>query len=161
MTRALPPLMALIRLAVALMACMSAAVVADEARPRAADPALEARVNRLAEELRCLVCQNQTIADSHAALAVDLKNQIREQLRSGRSEQQVRDYMVERFGDFILYSPPVKTSTVLLWLGPFVLLLAAAWGLWRAVKRQREAVAAVPDDTEQRARAAAMLEGKL
>ncbi|WP_088286208.1 cytochrome c-type biogenesis protein [Ideonella sp. A 288] len=133
---------------------------AADAKPLAEDPVLEARVNGLAEELRCLVCQNQTIADSHAGLAVDLKNQIREQLKAGRTEQQVRDFMVERFGDFVLYSPPVKASTVLLWVGPFVLLLVAGWALRQAMRRQRAAVAAVSDDVDQRARAAALLDNK-
>jgi cytochrome c-type biogenesis protein CcmH len=77
----------------------------------AADPALEARVNALSAELRCLVCQNQTIADSHADLAVDLKNQVRDQLKAGRSEKDVIDYMTTRYGDFVLYRPPFKATT--------------------------------------------------
>jgi len=93
------------------------------APPGAADPVLEKRVAALTEELRCLVCQNQTIADSHAELAVDLKNQVREKLRQGMSDQQVLDYMVERYGDFVLYRPPVKSTTWLLWFGPFLLLV--------------------------------------
>ena len=94
----------------------------------AQDPALEARVMVIAEELRCLVCQNQTIADSHADLAVDLRNQIRDMLAKGQSPDQVRDYMTQRYGDFVLYRPPLKTSTVLLWAGPAVLLVAATQG---------------------------------
>lgn len=133
------------------------AALAGEARPLADDPALEVRVARLAEELRCLVCQNQTIADSHAGLALDLKNQIREQLRAGQADQQVRDYMVERFGDFVLYRPPLKGSTVLLWVGPFVLLLAGGWALHRALQRHRAAVAGLPDDAARCAQAAALL----
>ncbi len=81
---------------------------------------------QLAQELRCLVCQNQTIADSQAPLAIELKNQVREQLAEGRSDQQVIAFMVQRYGDFVLYRPPVKASTWLLWFGPFLLLL---WGL--------------------------------
>ena len=96
---------------------------AGEAPSAAEDPVLEKRVNKLSEELRCLVCQNQTIADSHADLAVDLKNLIREKLKQGMSDQEVKDFMVERYGDFVLYRPPVKTTTWLLWFGPFVLLL--------------------------------------
>lgn len=85
--------------------------------------ALELRVNQLASELRCLVCQNQTIADSHAELAVQLKNEVRNQLAQGRSDDEVRDFMVARYGDFVLYRPPVSTATALLWAGPAVLLL--------------------------------------
>ena len=85
--------------------------------------ALELRVNQLAHKLRCLVCQNQTIADSHAELAVQLKNEVRNQLAQGRSEDEVRDFMVARDGDFVLYRPPVTTATALLWAGPAVLLL--------------------------------------
>jgi cytochrome c-type biogenesis protein CcmH len=91
-----------------------------------ADPALEARVLKLSAELRCLVCQNQTIADSNADLAVDLRNQVREMLKRGESPQQVIDFMTARYGDFVLYRPPVKSTTMLLWYGPIVLLVVAA-----------------------------------
>ncbi|NDE73351.1 MAG: cytochrome c-type biogenesis protein CcmH, partial [Betaproteobacteria bacterium] len=92
---------------------------AGEAKPMASDPALEARVMVIAEELRCLVCQNETIAASHADLAVDLRGQIRQKLSQGQSSQQILDFMVARYGDFVLYRPPLKASTVLLWVGPF------------------------------------------
>ncbi|MFM8610983.1 MAG: cytochrome c-type biogenesis protein CcmH [Burkholderiaceae bacterium] len=98
-----------------------------DAAPSVADAALEQRLQRIADELRCLVCQNETIAASQAALAVDLRAQIREQLRAGRDELQIRDYMVSRYGDFILYRPPWRASTMALWLGPFVLLALALW----------------------------------
>ena len=96
------------------------------------DPALERRVTALAEELRCLVCQNQTLADSHAPLAVDLKNRIRELLRAGSNDREVLDFMVARYGDFVLYRPPLRGSTALLWAGPFILLALglAGWILW-------------------------------
>jgi cytochrome c-type biogenesis protein CcmH len=100
------------------------------------DP-LDKRVTALAHELRCLVCQNQTIADSNAPLAVDLRNQIREQLKAGKSERDVLDFMVARYGDFVLYRPPFKASTAALWLGPFVLLVLGAWILWRRLARRR------------------------
>ena len=102
-----------------------------------ADPALEARMMVIAEELRCLVCQNETIAASHADLAVDLKNQIRLKLKEGQSQKQILDFMVERYGDFVLYRPPLKTTTVLLWLGPFTLLAIAVLMLVVNVRRRR------------------------
>jgi cytochrome c-type biogenesis protein CcmH/NrfF len=110
-------------------------VHSGQAVPLAADPALEARVNTLAAELRCLVCQNQSLADSHAELAIDLKNQVREQLRAGRSEAEVLDYMTQRYGDFVLYRPPWKASTVLLWTAPLLALLAGGVLLHRAIRR--------------------------
>src|SRR5215208_6779457 len=103
----------------------------------AQDPALDKRVAALAEELRCLVCQNQTLAESNAPLAVDLRNQMREQLAKGASERDVREFMVARYGDFVLYKPPFKASTAALWLGPFVLLIIGMLLLARRVARQR------------------------
>ena len=91
----------------------------------------------IAEELRCLVCQNETIAASHADLAIDLKNQIRIKLTQGQSQKQILDFMVERYGDFVLYRPPLKTSTVLLWLGPFVLLALAVLTMVLNIRRRR------------------------
>ncbi len=101
---------------------LTAVVQANEALPVATNPALEKRVMAISEELRCLVCQNQTIADSHADLAIDLKNQVREMLVQGKTNQEVTEYMVQRYGDFVLYRPPIKSTTWLLWLGPFLLL---------------------------------------
>jgi len=124
-----------------------------QAVPVAADPALEARVNALAAELRCLVCQNQSLADSHAELAVDLKNQVREQLRAGRSESQVVEYMTQRYGDFVLYRPPLKASTVLLWVGPLLLVLMGAGLLWRSLRSARSAPRASSLDPAEQARA--------
>ena len=120
------------------------------------DPALDKRVAALAHELRCLVCQNQTLADSNAPLAVDLRNQIREQLKAGRSEQDVLDFMVARYGDFVLYRPPFKASTVALWVGPFLLLLLGIAVLVRRLRRPR--VAPRPLSQAERARAAKLLE---
>lgn len=108
--------------------------------PMAADPALEVRVLAIAAELRCLVCQNETLAASHADLAVDLRRQIRLKLSEGQSERQILDYMVERYGDFVLYRPPLKTTTVLLWVGPFALLLVAAAVGAAHIRRRRRAV---------------------
>jgi len=95
----------------------------------------------LAEELRCLVCQNQTIADSNAPLAVDLRNQIRGQIGQGRSDEQIRDYMVERYGDFVLYRPRFHANTALLWLGPPLLVLGGLAAFIVVVRRRRAAAA--------------------
>jgi cytochrome c-type biogenesis protein CcmH len=111
---------------------------------------------QLSAELRCLVCQNQSLADSNADLAVDLRRQIREQLGSGRSERDVLDFMVQRYGDFVLYRPPLKTSTVLLWCGPFLLL---GLGMVLLLRRIRSVNRQQPLLSEaERARAAALLE---
>jgi cytochrome c-type biogenesis protein CcmH len=119
------------------------------------DPALDRRVTNLAHELRCLVCQNQTLADSNADLAVDLRNQIREQLKAGKSERDVIDFMVTRYGDFVLYRPPVKALTAALWLGPFVLL---ALGAWLLLRRLRKNTPQLKLTEAERRRAAKLLE---
>jgi cytochrome c-type biogenesis protein CcmH len=106
------------------------------ARLTAADPALEARMLAITGELRCLVCQNQTIADSHADLAVDLRQQVREMLQKGQTPDQVRRYMTDRYGDFILYNPPLKASTAVLWIGPAVLLAIALLALVVVIRRR-------------------------
>lgn len=110
-------------------------VGAAEARPAVDDPALEARVMVIAEELRCLVCQNETIAASQAELARDLRAQIRQQLREGRSAEEVMDFMVARYGQFVRYRPPLQTTTWALWLGPFLLLALAAIAWVRQMRR--------------------------
>jgi cytochrome c-type biogenesis protein CcmH len=116
---------------------------------------VDKRAQSLSNELRCLVCQNQTLADSNAPLAVDLRNQIREQLQAGKSEQDVRDFMVARYGDFVLYKPPLKATTILLWVGPFLLVLLGAVVLFRRLRRS------LPDrhlSEADRQRAAKLLE---
>lgn len=120
------------------LACVAPLSVAKDALPAAQDPALERRVAAVAEELRCLVCQNQTLADSNAPLAEDLKSQIREQLRAGATERQVLDFMVARYGDFVLYRPPLKASTAPLWAGPFALLLGALAGLALWLRKRKQ-----------------------
>jgi cytochrome c-type biogenesis protein CcmH/NrfF len=130
--------------------------VAAQSAGAAEDPALEQRVQGLAHELRCLVCQNQSLAESNAPLALDLRNQIREQLAKGASEREVVDFMVARYGDFVLYRPPLKASTVALWAGPFVLLVAGALLLWRRLARRRVPAPQLSD--AQRSRAAKLLE---
>jgi len=152
-------------LAAALLAAAPARAQMREAPPLAEDPALEARVMDLATVLRCLVCQNQTLADSNAELAVDLRNQVREQIKAGRSDEQIIDYLVARYGDFVLYRPPVKTTTVLLWAGPFVLLAAGLGGLLLTLRRRARAQGARgaaengAPDASARARARALLDG--
>lgn len=131
---------------------------ASEAQRVSEDPVLEAKVQSLAEVLRCLVCQNQNLADSHADLAIDLKNQVRDMLRQGRSEKEVIDYMVERYGDFVLYRPPLKTTTWLLWGGPFMLLGGGMGGLFYFLRRRKEQAEA-PLDDQQRTAAARLLQG--
>ena len=112
-----------VRLILALaMACLAVGSAAREALPEATDPVLEARMVQVTSELRCLVCQNQTIADSHADLAVDLRRQVREQLQAGRTDAEIIDYMTARYGDFVRYRPAFKATTALLWLGPALML---------------------------------------
>jgi len=119
--------------------------------------ALEQRVQKISTELRCLVCQNQSLADSNADLAVDLKNQVREKLKQGATEKDVIAFMTERYGDFVLYRPPLKATTLLLWFGPGLLLIGGLLALF--VRLRRRAVgAAEPALTDaERARAAALL----
>jgi cytochrome c-type biogenesis protein CcmH len=121
------------------------------------NPELERRVTALSAELRCLVCQNQTLADSKAPLAVDLRSQIREQLGRGSSESEVIDFMTARYGDFVLYRPPLKASTLLLWAGPFLLLAGGALLLIGRLRKERPPAAQLSD--EDRMRAARLLEG--
>lgn len=125
------------------------AALADEA-------GLERRTMDLAQQLRCLVCQNQSLAESHAGLAMDLKREIRGQLAAGRSERQVIDFMVERYGDFVLYRPPLRGATLLLWFGPGLLLLGGLGALAARLRRPRPAAPA-PDAAALR-RAADLLE---
>jgi len=116
-----------------------------EAQPMGDDPAVEARLKALSTELRCLVCQNQTLADSSAPLAEDLRREIRELIAKGMSDKEITDYLVVRYGDFVRYRPPVKSQTLLLWIGPTILLLAGLGGLWRALRKRN---ALLPDEND-------------
>jgi len=129
-------------LAGAFIACGAWAQSAEVAKP---DPAVEARLKPLAEELRCLVCQNQTLADSNAPLEQDLRNEIRELIARGQSDDQIREYLVQRYGDFVLYRPPLKENTLLLWLGPFALLVAGALVFFRIVGARARRAEAAPE----------------
>jgi cytochrome c-type biogenesis protein CcmH len=139
-----------------LLALFAVAGVAKEAEPEAADPALEARMLRITSELRCLVCQNQTIADSHAPLAVDLRRETRELLQKGKSDREIVDYMTQRYGDFVLYRPPLKSSTALLWFGPAAMLALGGAGLVLVLRRRSRLAADAfdPDDDEEAVEAA-------
>ena len=131
------------RVAVILMLWLASfAVAAKEAAPASDDPAIEARMLRITGELRCLVCQNQTIADSHAELAEDLREEVRGLLRKGSSDQQVVDYMTARYGDFVLYRPALQPRTWLLWFGPAAMLIGGGAALVTLLRRRKR----LPDD---------------
>ena len=125
---------------IAFTLCLSFALHAKVAPNTSADPVLEAKMMVIAEELRCLVCQNETIAASNAELAIDLKNQIRIKLNQGQSQKQILDCRGQRYGDLVLYRPPIKTTTVLLWVGPFSLLAISLLMLVRNVRRRRRSL---------------------
>ena len=145
------------RLIMLALLLMPVALMAEEARPLAANPAIEAQVHRLSEELRCLVCQNQTLADSSAPLAEDLRNEIREMAAKGLSDQEIIDYLVARYGDFVRYRPPLKTTTALLWLGPFALLLAGGVGLIVILRQRQRQGADAPLTAEESRKVAELL----
>ena len=136
-------------------ACLAFGQASELPRP---DASTEQRLKVLAEELRCLVCQNQTIADSNAPLALDLRNQIRGQIAQGRSDDQIRGYMVERYGDFVLYRPPFKASTAVLWVGPFALLAFGIVILVVIARRRRRVPQSGKGDEAGRKDVAALLE---
>ena len=140
-----------------LLLLLALPAYANEAAPAAQDPALEQRVMRLTAELRCLVCQNQSLADSQADLAIDLRNQVRSQMRAGKSDAEIREFMVARYGDFVLYRPRLKSTTALLWAGPFVLLAAGGLVLGFYLRRRRQRLTESELTPEQRARAEALL----
>ncbi len=133
-------------------------VSANEAAPLAEDPVVEQRLIVIAEELRCLVCQNESLAGSRADLALDLRREVRALIKSGKSDAEIKKYLVDRYGDFILYRPPVKPTTWLLWFGPLALMLLAGWVLFNIIRRsQRQTDAPVIDD-QQRTKAQALLQ---
>jgi cytochrome c-type biogenesis protein CcmH len=123
------------------LALVASPSFAKDAAPAAVDPVLEARMTRITSELRCLVCQNQTIADSNADLAQDLRRQVREMLARGDDDAKIVAYMTDRYGDFVLYRPPVKATTLLLWFGPALMLVAGFGGLVIVMRRRARASA--------------------
>ena len=130
------------------------------AQPTLNDPVLARREYELSLQLRCLVCQNQSVAESNAGLAVDLRNQVREQVVAGKSDREIIDFMTTRYGDFVLYKPPVKGTTLLLWFGPGLLLLVGGLVGWRILRGRRAASAQPALSESERARAAALLGGE-
>ena len=143
----------------ALLALVPALALAQGAQPLPEDPVANKRAVHLAEQLRCLVCQNQSIAESNAELAVDLRRQIREQIAQGKTDAEIADYMVQRYGDFVLYRPPVKATTLLLWFGPPLLLVIGIAVLVGFVRRRRVRIAQRPLTEEERREAERLLQG--
>ena len=143
----------------ALLLCLPLLVPAQNAQPLPEDPVANRRAVRLAEQLRCLVCQNQSLAESNAELAVDLRRQIREQIAHGRSDAEIVAFMVERYGDFVLYRPPVKATTLLLWFGPPLLLLLGIVALIRYLRERRLRIERQPLTEDERRQAQLLLSG--
>ncbi|MGY0194176.1 cytochrome c-type biogenesis protein [Leptothrix sp. BB-4] len=139
------------QLLLGLLTALSLAVPAAraaEAQPSVADPELERRMLQITAELRCLVCQNQTVADSHADLADDLRQQVREMLHKGATNDEIIAFMTARYGDFVLYRPPVKATTVLLWVGPAVLMVGGLAMLILVLRRRSRMPAEAFDPDE-------------
>ena len=134
------------RLLILLMCLFPVYVLAGVAQDRAEDPVLEKRMIVLAEKLRCLVCQNESLASSHSELAEDLRREVREQMAKGMNDEEIIDYLVERYGDFVLYDPRIKGSTLLLWFGPFLLLAGGGAMLVYQLRKRRRTLAQT--DTE-------------
>jgi len=143
-----------------LLGLLSVNISAKEAVPLAADPKVEKKVNDITSELRCLVCQNQTIAESHADLAVDLKNQVRGMVSNGETRDQIVEYMVKRYGDFVRYRPAFKPATYLLWIGPFILLLLGLTVLFISLKRRKVAIQDAPLSEQESAQLDHLLHSK-
>lgn len=145
----------------ALLLClMPGMALAQEARPLGENPAVEARLKQLAVELRCLVCQNQTLADSNAPLAEDLRREVREMIAKNMTDDQIIEFLVTRYGDFVRYRPPFKVTTLLLWVGPFLLLAAGAAVLMVSLRRRALKTEEGTLSQEEQARATQLLEGK-
>ncbi|MCX8085589.1 MAG: cytochrome c-type biogenesis protein CcmH [Rhodocyclaceae bacterium] len=145
----------------ATLCLLAMPALAKEAAPLAADPEIERRMVKITEELRCLVCQNESLAGSQADLAKDLRNEVRELIKSGKSDDEVKDYLVARYGDFVLYRPQVKPTTYLLWAGPFLLLLIGLIALFRYLRRRERLLPEAPLSEEERRRAEALLKDDL
>jgi cytochrome c-type biogenesis protein CcmH len=138
---------------------VAAPLHAKQAVPAIDDPVAEKRAVKLEEQLRCLVCQNETIAASQADLAKDLRKEIREQIKAGKSDDQIKQFLVDRYGDFVLYKPPLQGNTLLLWGGPFALLVVGVIVLFVYLRRRRARVVQAALSDAQRSRAEALLGG--
>ncbi len=150
--------MTIVRIAITIVLLALSAGIAIAASPAAQlDASGARRAAALADQLRCLVCQNQSIAESNAELAVDLRREINQQIRAGRSDGEIVDFMVARYGDFVLYRPPVKVHTLLLWFGPGLLALAAVIAFMRALRNRRQATRPRPLTDAEHAEAARLL----
>jgi cytochrome c-type biogenesis protein CcmH len=146
------------KLLIALMLCLLPAYVyAGQAKDLAQDPVVEKRLVHLAQNLRCLVCQNESLAASQADLAKDLRQEVREMIKKGMTDKQITDYLVARYGDFVLYDPPVKKTTLVLWYGPFALLLVGLAVLFYQLRKRRRVVPETELTPEAQQRAAALL----
>jgi len=132
--------------------------LANEAAPLAEDPVVEQRLLTIAEELRCLVCQNESLAGSRADLALDLRRELRTLIKAGKTDAEIKTFLVDRYGEFVLYRPPVKPTTWLLWFGPVLLLLGAVWMLLRWIRRNQHTTAPQKLTDEQRTKAQALLQ---
>lgn len=139
-----------------LLSSSAMAQVQQEDQP-SGDPVIEQRLAKLSHELRCLQCQNQTLADSPAGLATDMRNEIRAQMKAGKSDEEIKVFLTQRYGDFILYKPRVTFTTYLLWFGPFVLLLGGLYVLFLYIKRRREMIPEQPLSADDRRRAEELL----
>jgi cytochrome c-type biogenesis protein CcmH len=140
-----------------LMCLLPAFSYAGEAKDLAEDPVLEQRMVNLAQNLRCLVCQNESLASSRADLAKDLRQEVREKMKQGMSDKEITDFLVSKYGDFVLFDPPVKSYTLLLWYGPFALLLIGLIGLVIQLRKRKSAIPENQLTAEQSQRAAALL----
>ena len=141
-----------------LLICLLApAAIGGEAQPTGDDPAVEQRLHKLSQELRCLVCQNETLADSRADLAEDLRREIREQIKAGKSDKEIIAFLTDRYGQFILYRPRVTPTTYLLWFGPFVLLAGGLWILFHYIRQRRDLVTDKPLSADEQRRAEELL----
>jgi cytochrome c-type biogenesis protein CcmH len=145
------------KLFILLLCLMPVFAFAGEAKDIAEDPVVEKRMVALAENLRCLVCQNESLASSHAELAEDLRKEVREQIRAGKNDKEITEYLVARYGDFVLYNPPMKSYTILLWFGPFALFLVGGAGLFYQLRKRRQSTPETELTPEAEQRAAALL----
>ena len=144
--------------ALVLLVLLAGLTAGKDAPPASGeDPAVEKRLQTLSKELRCLVCQNETLADSQAGLAEDLRREIREQIKTGKTEQEIISFLTQRYGQFILYRPQVTPTTYLLWFGPFVLLLGGLFILFRYIRQRRDSITEKPLTNEEKRRASELL----